>query len=93
MVTDHGARAKPIGPGREGRAETKFELPKLRGGPCSAQPGGPGEGPGPGLFTQQCHCVVSPEVFKSCGGHMVGRSRAYDAARHGESFSGSDVRR
>ncbi len=30
--TDHGARAKPIGPGRERRAETKFELPKLRGG-------------------------------------------------------------
>ena len=38
MVSDHGARAsaEPIGPGRELRAETKFELPKLRGGPCSA---------------------------------------------------------
>ena len=28
----HGARAKPIGPGRDVRAETKLELPKLRGG-------------------------------------------------------------
>ena len=36
MVSDHGARAEPIRPGREVRAETKFELPKLRGGPCSA---------------------------------------------------------
>ena len=36
MVSDHGARAEPIRKGRELRAETKFELPKLRGGPCSA---------------------------------------------------------
>ena len=40
MVTDHwhGARAQPIRLGRELRAETKFELPKLRGagGPYSA---------------------------------------------------------
>ena len=36
MVSDHGARAEPIRPSREVRAETKFELPKLRGGPCSA---------------------------------------------------------
>ena len=36
MVSDHGARAEPIRLGRELRAETKFELPKLRGGPCSA---------------------------------------------------------
>ena len=36
MVSDHGARAEPICPGRELRAETKFELPKLRGGPYSA---------------------------------------------------------
>ena len=36
MVSDHGARAEPIRQGRELRAETKFELPKLRGGPCSA---------------------------------------------------------
>ena len=32
MGSDHGARAEPIRPGREVRAETKFELPKLRGG-------------------------------------------------------------
>ena len=36
MVSDHRARAEPIRAGRELRAETKFELPKLRGGPCSA---------------------------------------------------------
>ena len=36
MVSDHGARAEPIRQGRELRAEAKFELPKLRGGPCSA---------------------------------------------------------
>ena len=36
MVSDHGARAEPIRKGRELRAETKFELPKLRGGPYSA---------------------------------------------------------
>jgi len=33
----HGARAKPIGPGRQVRAATTLELPKLRGGPyCAA---------------------------------------------------------
>ena len=36
MVSDHGARAEPIRLGRELRAEAKFELPKLRGVPCSA---------------------------------------------------------
>ena len=36
MVSDHGARAEPIRKGRELRAETKFDLPKLRGGPYSA---------------------------------------------------------
>ena len=36
MVSDHGARAEPIRKGRELRAEAKFELPKLRGGPYSA---------------------------------------------------------
>ena len=36
MVSDHGARAEPIRKGRELRAETKVELPKLRGGPYSA---------------------------------------------------------
>ena len=38
MVIHHGggARAEPIRKGRELRAETKFELPKLRGGPYSA---------------------------------------------------------
>ena len=36
MVSDHGARAQPIRLGRELRAEAKFELPKLRGVPCSA---------------------------------------------------------
>ena len=35
MVSDHGARAQPIRLGRELRAEAKFELPKLRGGPYS----------------------------------------------------------
>ena len=30
MASDHGALAEPIRPGREVRAETKFELPKLR---------------------------------------------------------------
>ena len=32
MVSDYGARAEPTRKGRELRAETKFELPKLRGG-------------------------------------------------------------
>ena len=36
MVSDHGVRAEPIRKGRELRAETKVELPKLRGGPYSA---------------------------------------------------------
>ena len=36
MASDHGARAEPIRKGRERRAEAKFELPKLRGGPYSA---------------------------------------------------------
>ena len=37
MVTVRGLLGKPIGPGREVRAEPKFELPKLRGGlPLSA---------------------------------------------------------
>ena len=36
MASDHGARAEPIRLGRELRAEAKFELPKLRGVPCSA---------------------------------------------------------
>ena len=36
MVTAHAARAEPIGPGRDVRAEPKLELPKLRGGPPNA---------------------------------------------------------
>ena len=35
-VTARGLRGKPIGPGREVRAEPKLELPKLRGGPPNA---------------------------------------------------------
>ena len=31
-VTARGLRGKPIGPGREVRAEPKFELPKLQAG-------------------------------------------------------------
>ena len=45
MVSGHAARAKPIRPGREVRAEHKFELAKLRatgsGGPYTAQCGLP----------------------------------------------------
>ena len=37
MVSARGLRGKPIGPGREVRAEPKFELPKLRGGLPSAE--------------------------------------------------------
>jgi len=32
MVDAHAARAEPIGPGRDVRAELKLELPKLPGG-------------------------------------------------------------
>ena len=32
MVGAHAARAEPIGPGRDVRAELKLELPKLPGG-------------------------------------------------------------
>ncbi len=31
-VSARGLRAKPIGPGRDVRVETKFEVPKLQGG-------------------------------------------------------------
>ena len=45
MVDAHAARAEPIGPGRDVRAEHKLELPKLRatgsGGPYTAQCGLP----------------------------------------------------
>ena len=45
MVSAHAARAQPIRPGRDVRAEHKFELPKLRatgsGGPYTAQCGLP----------------------------------------------------
>ena len=61
MVSAHAARAKPIRPGREVRAEHELELPKLRGGPPTAAQ--VGDSPGPPRYSQpSCPALPSAQT-------------------------------